>query len=196
MSISIRTPVALAAVSLALGALLTPASAGPASAATEHVVDIANVAFGPTSLTIAVGDTVTWTNSDSMPHTATDEDDRFDSGNLDPGQSFSFTFTAAGTYTYRCDYHSNMTGTIVVQEAAAAPPASAAPTANQQPAAGASAPASPGAQPDTAVAPVESGMQLPALLMGLGLLVMAVSVLRFGPLRTARVIGPCGGWRR
>jgi plastocyanin len=190
--------VALAGISLALGALLAPASAGPARAATEHVVDIANVAFGPSSLTIMVGDTVTWTNSDSMPHTATDEDDRFDSGNLDPGQSFSFTFTAPGTYAYRCDYHSNMSGTIVVQAAAApaSAPASAAPTKNQQPAVVASSPAAPGAQPDTAVTSDGAEVQLPALLMGLGLTVMAASVWRLEPRRAVRLMRSGGGWRR
>jgi plastocyanin len=196
VSRSVRIPTALAGTWLVLGALLAHASATPARAATQHVVDIANVAFGPASLTIAVGDTVTWTNSDSMPHTATDEDDRFDSGNLDPGQSFSFTFTAPGTYAYRCDYHSNMAGTIVVQEAAA--PTAPSPTAptGQQPAAAASGPGSPGTQPNTAVAPPGAGIQLPALLMGLGLLVMAVSVLRVSPARATRVSRPAGGWRR
>src|SRR5918996_333953 len=48
--------------------------------------------IAPRTLTIAAGDTVTWTNSDGMPHTATSEDDAFDSGNMDEGQSFSFTF--------------------------------------------------------------------------------------------------------
>lgn len=153
--------------------------AQPARAATEHVVDVREMAFRPATLTIAVGDTVTWTNSDSMPHTATSEDDAFDSGNLDEGQSFSFTFTAPGTYDYRCDYHSEMTGTIVV-EAAGEAPAPSEPTDRGGQAAGSAAPST-APNPDTALPLTDDGMQLPALLMGLGLLVIAASVVRLAP---------------
>jgi plastocyanin len=77
--------------------------------------------FNPNSLTIAVGDTVRWTNSGARAHTATSgtngsPDGKWDSGNLNPGQSFSHVFTAKGTYPYYCTYHYafGMTGTITV----------------------------------------------------------------------------------
>jgi plastocyanin len=82
---------------------------------TTHSVDINGFAFNPSQLTIAVGDTVTWTNSDSTSHTATADDGTFDSGNLANGDTFSFTFTEAGTFSYTCSYHSSMTGSITVE---------------------------------------------------------------------------------
>ncbi len=173
----------MAAVAAGFAFALAPMAAAPARAATEHVVDIRDMAFAPGSLTVAVGDTVTWTNSDSMPHTATSEDDAFDSGNLDEGQSFSFTFTEPGTYQYRCDYHSDMGGTIVVEAAG-------------QGQAATSAEPSAGANPDTALPGADGGMQLPTLLMGLGLVVVAISVIRLRPQVVARMTRQGGGWNR
>ena len=72
-------------------------------------------------LTIAVGDTVTWTNRDTVVHTATSVNGAFDSGDLDVGESYSLTFTAPGTYDYLCTPHPSMTGRIVVVAAAATP---------------------------------------------------------------------------
>ncbi|MCC6313143.1 MAG: cupredoxin domain-containing protein, partial [Thermomicrobiales bacterium] len=56
----------------------------------------------------------TWTNDDTAPHTATAKGKVFDSGNLDPGASYSFAFTQPGTYDYVCSYHAGMKGTVVV----------------------------------------------------------------------------------
>jgi len=87
----------------------TPASSsGPA-------VDIKGFAFGPASLTVSVGDTVTWTNNDAVAHTVTATGGAFDSGTVSPGDTFTFTFTTAGSFEYVCSFHPNMTGTIVVQ---------------------------------------------------------------------------------
>ncbi len=82
---------------------------------TTHSVDISAFAFDPSQLTIAVGDTVNWTNLDSTEHTATADDGTFDSGNLANGDTFSYTFTEAGTVSYTCSYHSSMTGSITVE---------------------------------------------------------------------------------
>jgi plastocyanin len=72
-------------------------------------------AFAPTQLTVAVGSTVVWTNTGSTQHTVTSTDGvSFDSGAIDPNGTFSFTPTAAGTYTYVCQYHTWMTGTLTV----------------------------------------------------------------------------------
>ena len=93
---------------------------------TEHAVQISGFAFVPAELTIMVGDTVTWTNLDSVIHTATSTTGAFDAGDLDQNESYSLTFTAAGTYDYLCTPHPEMTGRIVVQ--AAAEPAAPTPT--------------------------------------------------------------------
>ncbi len=192
MSITVRILGSFTALVAAFALAFAPDGAAPVRAAEERVVDIADMAFAPATLTIAVGDTVTWTNSDSMPHTATSEGDAFDSGNLDEGQAFSFTFTEPGTYEYRCEYHSEMTGTIVVKAEGEAP-ASQAPSGEGQ-AAGTSPSSAP--NPDTALPAAEGGMQLPTLLMGLGLLVIAVSLVRLAPRAVARVAGTGGGWNR
>jgi plastocyanin len=77
-------------------------------------VSISGNRFSPATVTIAVGGTVTWTNQDSVPHTATATDDSFDSAILRKGNTYSRTFTAPGTYTYLCTLHPEMTGTVVV----------------------------------------------------------------------------------
>ncbi len=83
--------------------------------AEEHFINISGMAFSPNSITISVGDNVTWTNQDGSSHTVTGDNSEFDSGTLDNGQMFSFTFTTAGTYTYHCAFHSGMTATIIVE---------------------------------------------------------------------------------
>jgi amicyanin len=100
--------------------LLVPFSA-PMRAATTHQVEIVDFTFSPATLTIAVGDTVTWTNADAVAHTATGAG--FDSGSLEQGETYSVTFTAAGTYDYLCTPHPTMTGRIIVQATPAAPTA-------------------------------------------------------------------------
>jgi plastocyanin len=77
-------------------------------------VDIADFAFGPNSVTITAGGSVTWTNSDSAPHTATGDGGSFDTGTIDTGESASITFDTPGTYTYFCAIHPDMTATVVV----------------------------------------------------------------------------------
>ena len=91
----------------------TPSS-DSADAASETEVAIQDFTFSPDPLEISVGTTVTWTNEDSAPHTATADDGSFDSGTLEQGDSFSFTFEEPGTYTYFCEIHPDMTGTVVV----------------------------------------------------------------------------------
>jgi plastocyanin len=78
-------------------------------------VEIKDFAFGPGTLTVKVGDTVTWTNKDITGHSATADDKSFDTGVLSQGESGTFTFTKAGTYGYHCTPHPNMKGTIIVE---------------------------------------------------------------------------------
>jgi plastocyanin len=87
----------------------------PALAATETVT-IDNYTFTPATLSVHAGDTVVWTNKDSIPHTATALDGKsFDSGAIDPGESWKFVFTKSGHFNYRCAIHPDMRGTINVQ---------------------------------------------------------------------------------
>ena len=81
--------------------------------ATEVRID--NFSFGPAELTVRVGTTVKWTNRDDIPHTVVSTDRVFKSKVLDTDETFSFTFSTAGTYPYFCSIHPKMTGKVVVQ---------------------------------------------------------------------------------
>ena len=72
-------------------------------------------AFNPNPIMVSVGTTVTWTNNDSIAHTATSNTGAFDSGLIGAGGSFSFTFQSAGTFPYHCTIHPGMVGSVVVQ---------------------------------------------------------------------------------
>ena len=111
----------IAAATLALVARQHAAADQPAPSPSPYVVTIKNFAFSPSALTIPVGATVTWRNDDGVAHTATTTSRGFDSGNLDNGAHFSFTFLKAGTYAYVCQYHPNMTGEITVVAPSPAP---------------------------------------------------------------------------
>ena len=82
----------------------------------KNAVTIQNMAFSPATLSIKVGDKVTWTNQDSVGHSATADDSSFDTGVIAQGQSVNATFSKAGTYTYHCSVHPNMKGTIIVTQ--------------------------------------------------------------------------------
>jgi plastocyanin len=89
-------------------------SANPPQATTAEV-KIDNFSFGPATLTVAPGTTVTWVNHDDIPHTVVSTDSVFKSKVLDTDEKFSFTFTKAGTYPYFCSIHPKMTATVVVK---------------------------------------------------------------------------------
>ena len=78
-------------------------------------VKIDNFSFGPATLTVPVGTTVSWTNRDDIPHTVVSTDGVFKSKVLDTDEKFSFTFSKAGSYPYFCSIHPKMTGKVVVQ---------------------------------------------------------------------------------
>lgn len=80
-------------------------------------VTIKDFAFSPVAITVKVGTKVTWTNQDAVGHTVTvDSGSGPDSPLLDQGQSYSYTFSKAGTYTYHCTPHPYMKGTVIVTE--------------------------------------------------------------------------------
>jgi plastocyanin len=98
------------AVAAASAALAVTAAAAPAA----PTVKIANFTFGPQTLTVRQGATVTWMNGDDIPHTVVATDTSFKSKPLDSGDSFSTTFAKPGTYAYFCSIHPRMTGKVVV----------------------------------------------------------------------------------
>jgi plastocyanin len=78
-------------------------------------VSIRGHAFDPAQLDVAPKTTVTWVNEDTEPHTATSDDGKlFDSGVLQPGQSYSVWFDGSGTVTYHCKIHPDMKGSLIV----------------------------------------------------------------------------------
>jgi plastocyanin len=102
-------------VTVYLSAVGGQAATASASAATAEVKLTNSAVFVPSRLEIKVGTTVTWTNESSVAHTVTGSSFDFEnSGYIDPGQTFSQTFTKPGVYAYKCDPHPGMTGTIVV----------------------------------------------------------------------------------
>ena len=94
-----------------------PTASIPSNSTVVRIVaNAGSNSFSPNPIEVKVGETVTWINDDSGRHTVTSKDGFFDSGMMGKGQSFSFTFDKAGEYTYHCEPHPNMVGTVVVTE--------------------------------------------------------------------------------
>ena len=87
----------------------TPPNLGRAT----HQVAIKAMRFEPGVVHVAVGDTVRWTNSDLVPHTATSQEGAFDSGNLPPDSLWAVVVARPGVFAYSCLYHTGMKGSIV-----------------------------------------------------------------------------------
>lgn len=115
----ISAAIAVVTLGLALGAGAGARPVeGPAdkAAANPAAIKIDNFTFGPATITIPAGSTVTWTNNDDVPHVVSSDDNKlFKSKALDTDDRFSFTFTKPGTYNYYCAIHPKMTAKIVVQ---------------------------------------------------------------------------------
>ena len=114
-SVCIVSLFAIVMVATLLLSAASPGSPAKAPQAASAEVKVDNFSFGPATLTVAVGTTVTWTNRDDIPHTVVSTDKVFKSKVLDTDEKFSFTFTKAGTYPYFCSIHPKMTGSVVVQ---------------------------------------------------------------------------------
>jgi plastocyanin len=99
----------------------------------EWSVAIEDFYFEPANVAVNPGDTITWTNEGAHPHTVTSDDGQFDSETLMPGDSFSVTFTGAGTLGYHCEIHPSMTGSVTVGGGGGAQPAMQQQSAMQQP---------------------------------------------------------------
>jgi nitrite reductase (NO-forming) len=94
------------------GAPGVPISIQPGSA-----VNTTTTYYSPTNITVVIGvnNTITWTNNDNVAHTVTADNGLFDSGLLNQGQTWSYTFTTPGTYQYHCSIHPWMKGTVIVK---------------------------------------------------------------------------------
>jgi plastocyanin len=118
-SLASRSTRALRALLLTLAGLvailgLGLVANGGRALADDQTIKIANFTFDPSTLTVKAGTTVTWINTDDIPHLVTDKDGKFRSSALDTDDKFSQTFSTAGTVEYFCAIHPKMTGKIVV----------------------------------------------------------------------------------
>lgn len=85
-----------------------------------NMVDVLDSSFSPSTITVSVGTTVTWTHKGNAVHTVTsgtrgNANGVFNSGDMTNGNTFQFTFNTAGTFDYHCIYHNGMNGTVIVQ---------------------------------------------------------------------------------
>ena len=154
-----RLMVMLALVAVGVTMLSLAAGISRVRAQDGVAIDIVDFAFNPASVEVTEGTTVTWTNQDSAPHTATGDNGEFDTGQLAQGGSASVTFDTAGTYAYHCAVHPDMVASIVVTagEPADEPAGEPAPT-----------PATPTELPNTGSGTTFGGSDNSLLLAGLG----------------------------
>jgi plastocyanin len=114
-----RTVSTLSVAALAIVLLMMAGRSRTFGAAVEDkpttAVKIDNFVFSPNPVTVPVGSTIRWTNQDDIPHNVVSDDKSFKSKALDTDETFTYTFTKPGTYTYFCSIHPKMTGKIVVQ---------------------------------------------------------------------------------
>jgi plastocyanin len=150
-------------------------SGGGARKAASASVTIADFFFLPASVTVTVGDTVTWQNTGDAPHNATADDGSFNTPDLNRGQSASHTFTRAGTFSYICTIHPNMKGTVrVVSSSGGGGTGGGGASSSSSSGSEASAVASPGAAGDANTLPM-TGMAVGGLaLVGFALLALGL----------------------
>jgi plastocyanin len=162
------------------GVRSAPAGAGLLAHTSADPADtISDFQFSPATITIHVGDTITWTNNGPTAHTATASDHSFNTGILQKGQSASHTFTTAGTFAYICTLHPFMHGTVVVLAAASSTPAGGSSTTTPNSTSNSTTATTPTATPSTAgQLPLTGFDVLPRLLAGVLLLGAGVTLRR------------------
>lgn len=101
-------------IAAAIAATLVANSAFAAGHSQNHTIKIKSFTFDSADLTIKAGDTITFINEDSAPHTATAKNGEFETGRLGKGQEASVKFEKAGVFEYFCKFHRNMTAKITV----------------------------------------------------------------------------------
>jgi plastocyanin len=107
--------VALVLVALGCGANDQGSTTTASNSTGGAQVVMTGFTYDPATVTIGVGETVTWVNEDAARHDVIADNGEFASDLFGQGQSFSFTFRAAGSYPYHCGVHPGMTGTVIVQ---------------------------------------------------------------------------------
>ncbi len=114
-----RTALTLGLAALAIVAIMMASRSKSLGATMDDkpaaAVKIDNFVFSPNPVTVPVGSTIRWTNQDDIPHNVVSDDKSFKSKVLDTDETFAYTFTKPGTYTYFCSIHPKMTGKVVVQ---------------------------------------------------------------------------------
>lgn len=112
----LRPVIAATVLGAIVGSLLAASVPFARAEGTPGTVSIDNFTFGPRTLTVKAGTTVTWTNRDDIPHGIASSNNAFKrSPALDTDDNYSFTFTTPGTYQYFCYIHPYMVGSIVVE---------------------------------------------------------------------------------
>ena len=89
---------------------------GAANVANATKAEMRTMVFGPKRIEISAGGTVTWTNNDPLVHTITADDGSWDSGPIEPGKTWSHTFTQPGEYAFHCTPHPFMKAVVVVRQ--------------------------------------------------------------------------------
>jgi plastocyanin len=89
--------------------------AAPSAAPVSHPLTIDGTQFVPADITVKAGDTLVWENRDPFPHTATAPNGAFDSKEIPPGKSWTYTASAKGDFAYTCTIHPTMKGIVHVQ---------------------------------------------------------------------------------
>ncbi|HEY7442160.1 MAG TPA: plastocyanin/azurin family copper-binding protein [Vicinamibacterales bacterium] len=115
----IRTSLTIIAVAFLVACDDSPSAPSQNPSATVSIVSGASLltttAFSPNPLSTTVGSTIRWMNNDNVVHTSIADGGAWNSGNLQPGGQFTFTFQSAGTFTYHCSIHPGMVATVTVQ---------------------------------------------------------------------------------
>jgi plastocyanin len=149
------------APAVALGTALL-LGAGPVRAAV-HTVAISNFAFAPPTITVNVGDSVTWTNADTEQHTVTPDKPGAFKGSalIGTGSSYTVTFSTAGTFAYHCEVHPFMTGTVVVRGATKTAAPTPSPRSSARPTPRTTPGQTPSARPTRSPGPTARPSQIP-----------------------------------
>jgi LPXTG-motif cell wall-anchored protein len=154
-------------------------------------VGIADFSFSPASITVGVGETVTWSNNGPSDHTVTADDGSFDSGTMGDGDGFSHTFSEAGTFAYVCAIHAEMKGSVVVSSGGSGPTSEGNTNGNATgtdpgttgPTSESAAGESPSAAGTTDSLPSTGQNELPLALVAAGLFVSGLFLRRRSPAR-------------
>jgi plastocyanin len=153
----------------------------PAHAAGDPGVTIVDYSFSPGTITVHVGDTITWTNNGKQPHTATANNGSFNTGTLNHGQSASHTFSQAGTFAYICAIHPYMHGTVVVQAAASSGSSSGnsgtSGSSGSSGSTGSTGSGTSGSSTSATTAPASTGSGLPNTGLSLGAVLLVAALL-------------------